>query len=90
MIPNKVTKSEIKNEWYSEYPVYTVRKAILNVTERIGINKKTAKWIDKIEIIEIIKELGLPGQFTSDDWYDYIDDPTLYNPNNIKEIKVEL
>jgi len=90
MIPNKVTKSEIKYEWYNEFPVYTVRKTILDVTERIGRNKKTAKWIDKIEIIEIIKELGLPGQFTSDDWYDYIDDPTLYNPNNIKEIKVEL
>ena len=44
----------------------------------------------KIEIIETIKELGLPGQFSSDDWYNYLDDPTIDDSKNEKEVTIKL
>ena len=95
MIPNVASKRELKYEWFDEYPVYTVRKTIIKVSERIGNTRKTAKWIYKRVIIEIIKELGLPTKFSSEEWNDYLDDPIIDqtsfdDSDNVNEIDINI
>ena len=90
MIPNIVTKSEVRNKWYRNYPNYRLRNIIIKIVEKIGNNKKTAQKIYKYEIIELIKELGLPNQFSADDWYDYLDDPIFLSQEKRKEMNIDL
>ena len=88
MIPNVVRKKEVKYIWYKDYPLEEVRQTLMNCVLKVGKNNKYKKRLEKQEIIYIIEELGLPEQFTIDEWYAYIDDPFINKRLNRVDIEL--
>ena len=75
MIPSVIRKKEIREKWYADYPNRDVHDAIMTAVQITGKNTIYKHTLEKQEIFFIIKWLGLPDQFSVDEWYEYIEDP---------------
>jgi len=88
MIPKIVYKSTVQYVWYKNNPTREVKAAYHQAVKRAGKNILRRQTLVKQEIIYLIEILGLPENFTPDEWYDYLDDPTI--DNKVEEIKIDL
>ena len=77
MIPRVVSKKEVKENWFPDHPIRDVHEAIQDAVYIFEENSKYRHTIVKQEIVFVIKQLGLPQQFSIDDWYKYVNDPTI-------------
>jgi len=88
-IPTAESKDRIFHNWYKEIPTHWIRESVKKIIKQTDGNKY-AKKLNKQQIYILMQEYGSPDFADKEDYNNFIDDPTIFEDEQVRDINVDL